>query len=100
MPINIADKPLKRTFNSSPLEFKGTGIDSLTQKSYNSYIVHCNGSAECLMKNLHNSNPVLNFHILGNEAYDNEESELINRPDKDIWAIEDIGNGNYSIHLN
>lgn len=101
MPLNIANKPLRRNFNSTPLNFQNSGVDSLEQKSYNSYIVHCNGSVECLLNNLKNSNPTLNFGIIvGDEAYDNEESELINKPKKDIWALEDLGNGNYSVRLN
>lgn len=108
MPLNIAKPPktkkssnsMKRVFNSAPINFEGVNIDSLEQVSYTKFKVHSNMSIDSLLKSIKNSNPTLNFGgIIGDRFYDNEESDLINKPEKDVWSLEDLGKGMYCIQL-
>lgn len=99
-PVSNSAKP-RRVFNSSPLDFKGVDISKLTQNSYTDYTVVSSNSIDDLIKQFKNSNPGLKFvnGIIGDSYYDDEESELINKPDSDIWSLKDLGNGMYSVHL-
>jgi hypothetical protein len=91
----------KRVFNSCPLDFKGVSICSMKQVNYTNYTIESKNSIDELLKQFKNSNPNLKFvnGIIGDSFYDNEESELINKPENDIWQLKDLGNGMYSVHL-
>ena len=92
----------KKIFNSCPIDFKNTNIEGLEQINYTSYKVKSSNSIVELLGKLQNSNPRLKFAnstIIGDKFYDNEESELIKKPDQDIWKLNDLGDGIYSISL-
>ena len=107
--LNIARKGAKignsfgkKIFNSCPLDFKGVKIDGVKQINYTNYQISSGDSIESLLNQLKNSNPSLKFvnsTIIGNEFYDEEKSELVNKPDKDIWKLKDLGNGLFSVTL-
>ena len=92
----------KRIINSCPLDFKGVSITGIEQVSYTNYSVSSDDSISSLLNQLKNSNPKLKFvnsSIIGDKFYDNEESELIKKPEEDVWKLKDLGNGLYSISL-
>lgn len=92
----------KKIFNSCPLEFSGVPIEGIKQVSYTNYQVSSSESLSSLLGKLQNSNPKLKFvnsSIIGDRFYDNEESALIKKPEKDVWQLNDLGNGVYSISL-
>lgn len=105
MPINIA-KPMSqpgknsaRIFNSSPLNLRGVEAKSVEQVSYNKMVIECDGSAQCLLNHLKNSNPTLNFGIVGDPVYDAETSKLIHKPDEPLWVISEDNAGKYTVQL-
>lgn len=92
-------KNSSRIFNASPLNLNGVGVKSMEQKSYNRLVIECDGSATCVMNRLANSNPLLNFGIIGDPNYDDERSKLIRKPDEPVWLITEDSAGKYSIQL-
>lgn len=100
--VKLSNSFGKKVFNSCPLDFKGVGIDGIKQLSYTNYQVSSSDDINSLLSKLKNSNPSLKFvnsTIIGDRFYDNEESELVNKPDEEIWKLKDLGNGLFSVTL-
>jgi hypothetical protein len=92
-------------FNSSPLNWEGVKVDSIQQNSYGSFNIESTMDLKTILGTLRNSNPKQRFcsksgcHILDDEFFKDEESKLINKPDSDVWSIQDNGSGSYTISL-
>ena len=78
---------VNRVFNSSPIELRNTGVDALEQVSYDKFKGHTNMDLSHFVNALKKSNPTLNFGILNDPDFVNETSELINKPDEEIWKV-------------
>ena len=100
---NLAKNPVKknsvnmRVFNSCPINLSTVNIDRIEQINFKNYSIHSLDSMDVILNSLKSSNPQLNFGIKGDKFYENEESELVNKPESDVWSLKDLGNGNYSI---
>lgn len=97
---------LNKVFNSNPLNWDGVEVTSLGQNSYGSYNIHSTMTKQQLLTNLRNSNPKKRFcmkaggcDILDDPFFSDEESSLINKPEADVWTIQELGNGNFTVSI-
>lgn len=90
--FNIAKNPkintTTRSFNSDPLNFKGVPVTRIERNGYESFNIESKTKDKrTFLNKLIEANPAMNFHIVGDESFDNESSKLIKHPERPSWGV-------------